>query len=139
MESDSDISACFQLMAQLRTHLASPEDFVACVRRQQAQAGYRLAAVEADGRPVALAGFRIGEYLAWGKAMYVDDLVTHAEVRSQGHGGALLDWLIETARREGCEQLHLDSGVQRFDAHRFYLMKRMRITSHHFQLGLTDK
>ncbi|MGZ5001726.1 MAG: GNAT family N-acetyltransferase, partial [Chthoniobacterales bacterium] len=30
----------------------------------------------------------------------------------------------------------LDSGVQRFDAHRFYLMKRMKISSHHFSLEL---
>jgi len=33
-------------------------------------------------------------------------------------------------------QLHLDSGVQRFSAHRFYLSKRMEISSHHFSLKL---
>jgi hypothetical protein len=27
-------------------------------------------------------------------------------------------------------------GVQRFDAHRFYLMKRMSISTHHFTLKL---
>ena len=36
------------------------------------------------------------------------------------------------ARREGCEQLHLDSGVQRYEAHGFYLKNRLHITSHHF-------
>jgi hypothetical protein len=30
----------------------------------------------------------------------------------------------------------LDSGVQRFGAHRFYLRRRMDITSHHFALDL---
>ncbi|MGZ5023946.1 MAG: GNAT family N-acetyltransferase, partial [Chthoniobacterales bacterium] len=34
--------------------------------------------------------------------------------------------------------LTLDSGVQRFDAHRFYLMKRMKISSHHFVLDLSS-
>lgn len=37
----------------------------------------------------------------------------------------------------------LDSGVHRSDAHRFYLMKRMKIAAHHFtffaQLGLRDE
>jgi len=40
-ESDADLLACFPLMRQLRPHLASPEDFVARVRRQAAE-GYRL-------------------------------------------------------------------------------------------------
>jgi hypothetical protein len=48
----------------------------------------------------------------------------------------LLDWMIERAREENCKSLELDSGVQRFDAHRFYLTNRMVISSHHFRLVL---
>ena len=47
-------------------------------------------------------------------------------------GWRLFDWLLAEARREGCEQLHLDSGVQRYEAHGFYLKNRLHITSHHF-------
>jgi hypothetical protein len=32
----------------------------------------------------------------------------------------------------------LDSGVQRFGAHRFYLRRRMNITSHHFAIDLRE-
>ena len=32
--------------------------------------------------------------------------------------------------------IDLDSGVQRHDAHRFYLRERMAITSHHFAKNL---
>jgi hypothetical protein len=49
-----------------------------------------------------------------------------------GLGGRLLEWLLAHARAQGCVQLHLDSGVQRFGAHRFYLAHRLDITSHHF-------
>ena len=56
--------------------------------------------------------------------------------RSLGLGSALFDWLVAEARAEGCAKLELDSGVQRFDAHRFYLAKRMIISSHHFSLDL---
>jgi len=38
----------------------------------------------------------------------------------------------------GCKNLELDSGVQRFDAHRFYLLKRMNISSYHFSIKITD-
>jgi GNAT superfamily N-acetyltransferase len=62
--------------------------------------------------------------------------VTDQAARSKGIGGELFNWCVEFARQERCDQLHLDSGVQRFNAHRFYLQKRMRISSHHFQMVL---
>jgi GNAT superfamily N-acetyltransferase len=132
--SDADIAACHAVMHQLRPHVAAA-DFVPRVRRQMAQ-GYRLLAGSVGGRVVAAAGFRLIEMLAWGKGLYVDDLVTDSAQRSRGYGEALMRWLIEHARQHGCEELHLDSGVQRFDAHRFYLAQRMKISSHHFAIDL---
>lgn len=98
-------------------------------------AGYGLAYLS-DGGVRAVAGFRVSECLAWGKFMYVDDLVSKDGERSKGYGGELFDWLVEHARSEGCDQFHLDSGVQRFAAHRFYLNRRMFIEAHHFGLKL---
>ena len=85
---------------------------------------------------MAVAGYRISECLSWGKFLYVDDLVTRETDRSKGYGATLFDWLIGQAVKEGCVQFHLDSGVQRFGAHRFYLAKRLDITCHHFALKL---
>jgi GNAT superfamily N-acetyltransferase len=130
-----DIRRCFPVMVQLRPHL-DEETFIEQVQRQCAEQAYRVAAVLDRGTVTAVAGYRIGECLAWGKFMYVDDLVTDEASRGMGHGGMLFDWLAKEATRNGCAALHLDSGVQRFDAHRFYLTKRMAITSHHFGLTL---
>ena len=91
-----------------------------------------------DEEVKAVAGFRIFEFLFWGKNLYVDDLVTKNGKRSKGYGGALFDWLVDYARAAGCEAFRLDSGVQRFAAHRFYLSKRMNIAAHHFTLSLND-
>lgn len=135
-EGREQVARCFAVMRELRTGLPSEDAFVEQVLRQQAQ-GYRLAFVEADGAVRAAAGFRLSENLAWGRFLYVDDLVTRAVDRSQGWGKVLMDWLLAEARAAGCAELHLDSGVQRFDAHRFYLAQRMQITSHHFALKLT--
>jgi GNAT superfamily N-acetyltransferase len=130
-----DISRCFPVMFQLRPRL-DPNSFVARVRRQQAAFDYTLVMVEANGKPVSLAGFRISECLHYGKYLYVDDLVTDEACRGQGHGAKLLGWLVKHARKNGCESFTLDSGVQRFDAHRFYLVNRMNIDCHHFALKL---
>jgi GNAT superfamily N-acetyltransferase len=131
----AEIARCFPVMRQLRTHFEDQAKFVEQVERQRAD-GYRLAFLEDEGAVRAVAGYRMTESLFSGRFCYVDDLVTDAEGRSLGYGGALFDWLVAEARAAGCGKLELDSGVQRFAAHRFYLTKRMIIASHHFSLEL---
>jgi GNAT superfamily N-acetyltransferase len=129
-ETDEEIASTFPVMHQLRTHLVESE-YVALVRKQQAR-GFLLAFARDGDRVAAAAGFKLACSLAWGDFAYVDDLVTDGSARSKGYGRALLDWVAAYAQERGCRQLHLDSGVQRFDAHRFYLRERMDITCHHF-------
>ena len=131
--SMQEISDCFPVMSELRPHLSLAE-FIDRVRQQQQQCQYQLVYLQADSSIEAVAGFRISESLAWGKFLYVDDLVTRSDRRSQGSGTLLFNWLLEYALVNSCQQLTLDSGVQRFAAHRFYLHHRMEITSHHFTL-----
>jgi len=132
--SDAAIARAYPVMAQLRPHLPEAE-FVSRVRRMQAE-GFHLALLEDDGTVCAVAGYRYYDKLFSGKNLYVDDLVTDASRRSRGHGRALLNWLANEARSHGCTQLELDSGVQRFEAHRFYLRERMHISAHHFVIAL---
>jgi GNAT superfamily N-acetyltransferase len=129
-----DIESSFEVMKLLRPHL-DRDAYVETIARMM-RSGYRLVAVVASGRVEAVAGYRFGESLAWDQFLYVDDLVTDERARSKGHGKLLLDWLKREAAARGCRDLHLDSGVQRFAAHRFYLRERMDITSHHFRIGL---
>ncbi len=133
--TDSDIARCYPVMAQLRPHVPQRE-FVSRVRRQAASGNYSLAYAHEDGQVKSVAGFRLTESLFYGPFLYVDDLVTDANARSRGYGDALFDWLVDYAKKNGCFALVLDSGVQRFGAHRFYLRKRMDILCHHFALKL---
>ena len=108
--------------------------------QKQAEAGYRLAVVRSAGRVIAVAGFVVGEKLAWGRHIYVDDLVVDEACRGSGGGTVLIEWLKAHCAAIGADQLHLDSGVQRFAAHRFYLRHGFNIASHHFSIsGLTSK
>ena len=129
-DTDAEIAACFPVMLELRPHLIENE-FVRRIREQE-ESGYRMVYVQTGDEVVAVAGFRTGNNLAWGHFLYVDDLVTMSSQRSQGHGRALLNWLKEHARRAGCQQLHLESGMQRKDAHRFYQREGMTATGFHF-------
>ncbi|HET6406921.1 MAG TPA: GNAT family N-acetyltransferase [Chthoniobacteraceae bacterium] len=131
----SQIELCYAVMRDLRPHLELDE-FLTQVQRQQRDGGYRLIFAEHEVEIRAAAGYRVSENLAWGRFLYVDDLVVRATDHGSGYGSALFDWLVSEAQREQCDELHLDSGVQRFIAHRFYLHKGMDITSHHFALRL---
>ena len=129
------IRRCHAVMKELRPYIHNAEKFVERVQRQQKR-GYIVALLESEGEVRAVAGYRFLESLHSGKFLYVDDLVTRAVDRSLGFGGQLFDWLAQQAREQGCENLELDSGVQRFDAHRFYLVKRMNISSYHFRIKI---
>jgi GNAT superfamily N-acetyltransferase len=132
--SDTEIDDCYDVMSELRPHIAR-EDFLPRVRRQMETFDYRLAYLF-DGEVKTVAGIRISEWLHGGKYLEIDDLVSKSGERSKGYGGRLFDWIAEFARAENCDHVRLLSGVQRFEAHRFYLAKRMNIEAHYFTLKL---
>ena len=135
-DTPEQVGRCSSVMRELRPHIKAI-DFAARVLQQQTE-GYQLAFLELDGVVRSVAGFRIFNLLFSGRTLYIDDLVTHDSDRSRGFGAALFDWLVEYAKEQACQHLTLDSGVQRFAAHRFYLKRGMDITSHHFDLKLTS-
>ena len=83
----------FDAMRALRTSLVDRDDFVRQVDQRQRPSGYRLIASLPDqgDSAVAVAGFRLGENLAWGRHLYIDDLSTLPAARKQGHARLLLD------------------------------------------------
>ena len=135
--TEDEIASCFDVMAELRPHLERGH-FVPLVRSMQAE-GFRLACIRADGRVVAVAGYRISTNLFLGRNLYVDDLVTTDSERSKGHGRELLRWLRGVAIENHCRTLHLDSGVQRKRAHEFYLREGLELSSYHFSSRLNGR
>jgi GNAT superfamily N-acetyltransferase len=107
LETDAEIQAAFALMSTLRDRICS-ETFLDEVRRQQRQ-GYQLIGAFLDGRLVALAGIRRTHTLSRGEHVFVDDLVTAADVQGRGHGTALLRWIASRAAEDAVPRLYLDS------------------------------
>ncbi|EDN67158.1 GCN5-related N-acetyltransferase [Beggiatoa sp. PS] len=40
--------------------------------------------------------------------------------------------MLNYAKSNHCQQIHLDSGIQRLEAHQFYLHEGMEMTGYHF-------
>ncbi len=133
--SDVQIDACFEVMSELRPRLVRGE-FVETVRWMMDYDNYAIAYGVHDGKIASVCGYRLATSLAYGHYLYVDDLVTAARFRSHGFGRLLLDWLKQEARDQLCDELHLDSGVHRIDAHRFYEREDLVNVSRHFAILL---
>lgn len=133
-EEEQEILDCYPVMSELRPHI-QPGEFLSRVKRLAEIANYQLVYLT-QGEVKAVAGFRISEWLAGGKYLEIEDLVATGVERSKGYGGKLFDWLVKHAEENQCQQLRLVSSVSRFDAHRFYLSKRMIIEAHYFSMNL---
>jgi GNAT superfamily N-acetyltransferase len=130
----AEIDACFPVMTQLRPKIPR-ESFVRRVQELAASTGLTLAYLD-DGGIKAVAGYRISDWLAGGRYLEIEDLVTADGERSRGYGGILFDWVADVAGRSGCLQVRLLSHVRRIDAHRFYLRKGMTQEALYFSLNV---
>jgi GNAT superfamily N-acetyltransferase len=97
----------------------------------QAEAGYRLAYVPGVHGPVGAVGFRLMRTLAWGRHIYVDDLIVAEGARHRGVGAFLLRYVEQEAEALACSEIHLDTGYERHDAHRLYLRSGYQLRCHH--------
>jgi len=134
IEEEAEISESFRLMQQLRPHLQE-EGFTQQIRTQMKE-GYHLFCMRKESEVIALCGCRVSTSLAWGRHLYIDDLIISNDKRSLGYGKEMMNFLINFAKEKGCSEIHLDSGVQRFQAHKFYMREGFKIASHHFSQEL---
>jgi len=135
IESPGELEDSFTVMSQLRTHLTLDgyRELVAAMRPQ----GYELYALYADDTIVSLAGIEVRVNLYLEKHVFIYDLVTCANHRSNGYGEMLLHFVHEYARDRGAKYVALESGLARTEAHRFYKEKMdYAITSYSFRKQL---
>jgi GNAT superfamily N-acetyltransferase len=138
-------------VAKAETHRAAPAllelrpnagPLDALILRIDAQRGdgYRIVGAfdEDEDDAAAVIGFKVAQNLVWGRHLYIEDVVTRAVGRGRGHAPALMEWVLGEARRAGCGQVHLNSGVgsNRRGAHRFYFNSGLQISAHHFSVEL---
>lgn len=128
-----EISRCFDAFLELRPHLRDQNAFVEHVIEQQKQ-GYHIFAISEETEVVACIGLRIMSMFAWGKILYIDDLITKEKCRGKGYGKALLEYAAKVAKDRGCDQIHLDTGYTRHAAHKLYLNQGFEFHCHHLAL-----
>ncbi|WP_416150315.1 GNAT family N-acetyltransferase [Salipaludibacillus sp. HK11] len=119
LHSENDILLAFPVMKQLRKHL-DETTYLDLVLEAQEKDMYRMFAIFENNEIVAVTGFKPMITLYYGRFVWVCDLVTDENKRSNGYGKQLLTFVHEWARENNYESVALSSGLQRIDGHRFY-------------------
>lgn len=132
VSTENGMLKCRKAIQALRP-LLTDDLYIEAVQKTLADNRQIIFIEEAD-EAVAIAVFETGYNLFRGKYIYIDDLSTLPAHRKKGYAGILLDWIMNYAKQENFDQIHLDSGINeaRTNAHRLYLNKRFQITSMHF-------
>ncbi|MBM0274294.1 GNAT family N-acetyltransferase [Micromonospora tarensis] len=127
---EHDVRRCWPVFRELRENITVEDDFVDRWKRQRDE-GYRIVFIERAGEVQAVGGFRILHSMAWGRFLYLDDLAALTDQHGAGLGTAILRFVQDEARREGCAAVHLDTGYQRHRAHKAYLRNGFILNTHH--------
>ncbi len=118
LKTEEEFLEAFHVVKELRTHL-NKDSYVHSLRVMKNE-GYRMFALYVNEKIVAIAGIVIRTNFYYGKHLFVYDLVTVSSERSKGHGGKLLDYVHQLGKDNNCENVALESGLFRKEAHKFY-------------------
>jgi len=129
-----ELHSAWELVSQLRTQIDYKEfeDLVYEMRDN-----YTMVGIFERGELVCYAGVSINTNLYHKRHLFVHELVTDEEYRSQGYGKMMLEYLGDYARVGACENIVLSSGLQREEAHAFYEKNEFVKTSYVFVRSLT--
>ncbi|MEW2296282.1 GNAT family N-acetyltransferase [Streptomyces sp. NPDC006743] len=122
-----DVPAIVALLADdpLGALRESPDDlapYLAALERLRADPNQHLVVALRHGRVVGTLQLSVIPGLSRRGATrsIIEGVRVHADERSNGLGTRLIQWAIDTSRREGCRLVQLTSDRTRTDAHRFY-------------------
>ncbi|MEB8102204.1 GNAT family N-acetyltransferase [Staphylococcus xylosus] len=117
--TEDNIESAYPLISQLRSHL-SIEEYLNLVKEAIKEDNYKIFGLYKNEELASVIGFEPMTTLYYGRFIWVCDLVTHNNFRSQGLGEILLSHVEKIAKDKNYDAIALSSGLQREDAHRFY-------------------
>jgi len=126
-----ELYVAYDVLSQLRTNLSYEEfeDLIYDMRSMD----YKMMGIFEKELLICYAGVAIQTNLYHKRHLYIFDLVTSSEFRSQGYGKKMLEYLEDYAKIGMCTSIVLSSGLQREQAHSFYEIHGFEKKSYVFQ------
>ena len=131
LKSADDLYATYPLVRQLNRDLE--EDAFKHIQDEMLQEGYAcIGAFDKQNNLCGMIGYYISHRFYCGKSLRIDNIVVCRSMRNQGIGEALMHWIDDKAKQEGCCAMVLDAYVENKRSHDFYLKQGLSIVGLHF-------
>jgi GNAT superfamily N-acetyltransferase len=121
----------YNLISELYLHINNQDIFTADFTSICNKSGYKVIGKYVNNKLVAILGYRMLYKFAFGKYIYIDDLITLHEYRSRGYGYQLIKWIKIESKKAGYNQIHLDMNINNHLALKFYLNNGFQARAHH--------
>lgn len=109
----------FTLLNQLYSDL-TPERYETLLK-ETIPHNYKQITVHDNEKIVGVCGYWIATKIWCGKYLELDNVVVHESYRSKGIGKIMTDYLLQKAKKEGCNMLGLDVYTDNFKGVKFYM------------------
>jgi len=113
-----ELFTAYEVLSELRTDLSYDEfeDLIYDMKHME----YKMVGLLENNKLITYAGVAIQTNLYHKRHLYIFDLVTLKNFRTQGYGQKMLEYLEDYARIGMCTNIVLSSGFSREKAHLFY-------------------
>jgi len=138
-ESDVEFEAVADLLVN---HLYHGRKKKACFNdlKEMRKQGWKLVAIFDESKKASVAAsFYIGKRLYCGKYIQIENLAVVDNLRSEGLGKEVLNFVEEEGKKNHCDRIILDSYVENYDAHKFFFREEHYIRGYHFNKPLNGK
>ena len=130
IETEEEMVSLFPLLKQLNSKLKKAD--YKFMLKDMLLHNYRMAGVFQGKKCVGLSGFWIATKIYSGKYVELDNVIIDNDHRSQGIGKLLCDWIIDEAKKLGCQTAMLDAYSENSSGHKFYLREGFILRGFHF-------
>lgn len=135
VNTEQELEDIFPIIKQLRENL-NFDSFKSLYVKAKRENRYCICGLYLESVPVAAVGYRVLHDFCHGEHLYIDDLVTDYNYRSNGYGAELLRYLEVYAQKQELPIIRLSSGLDKEEAHRFYKRNNWPIRSYVFKKSI---
>jgi GNAT superfamily N-acetyltransferase len=129
LKSLEEMFAAFDVLSNMYPDMNRAE--YEAVLPERVKNGYRMVGVFDGDTCVCSAGFWISYRFYCGKFIQLDNMVTVPDARSKGVGKLVVDFIKSLGKSESCQKVLIDTYVENYSAHRFFLREGFIIRGYH--------
>lgn len=116
--SKEELSQAYEILMEIRDN-QSLDDFCTMFYFMK-EDGYKMVGLYDNNELITITNIKLDFSSYYGKYVYIYDLITKEDKRSQGFGKKMIKYITSLATSFDCDNIVLNSLIDKVEAHKFY-------------------